>query len=125
MMIYFFDTYALVEVVKGTSNYEKYKTSTIITTLLNLMELHYSCLQDLGGERAKTIFDSLKEFAVDFEEQDVINANIFRYSQNKKGKKISYVDSIGYVLSIKYGVKFLTGDREFKDVENVEFISSV
>jgi len=31
-------------------------------------------------------------------------------------------DSIGYILSIKIGVKFLTGDKEFEDLEKVEFV---
>jgi uncharacterized protein len=119
---YFFDTYAFVEIVKGTGKFEKYKDSKIVTSLLNLMELHYSCLKDLGKEKAQEIFSELTEFTIDIEEQDIINANYFKFNQNKKGKNISYVDSIGYILSLKNGIKFLTGDKAFRDIENVEFV---
>ena len=31
-------------------------------------------------------------------------------------------DCVGYVVAKRVGVKFLTGDREFKDMPNVEFV---
>ena len=39
-----------------------------------------------------------------------------------KGSSYSHVDCIGYILARKFNVKFLTGDREFKGLENVEFV---
>ena len=39
-----------------------------------------------------------------------------------KDKKLSYVDCIGYVFALELGLKFLTGDNEFKDLVNVEFV---
>ena len=40
-MNYFFDTYALVEVVKGNENYKKYADLTFTTTTLNLSEFYF------------------------------------------------------------------------------------
>jgi predicted nucleic acid-binding protein len=119
---YFFDTYALVEILKGTPSYEKYKNSKIVTTLLNLMEVHYSTMRELGVEKAVLFFNELKSFTIEFSEADILSANYFRYNQNKTGKKFSYIDDLGYVIALKKGIKFLTGDEEFKDVENVEFV---
>lgn len=52
---------------------------------------------------------------------DYINASRLRLSENRTGKKLSLVDALGYSYSIKLGIKFLTGDREFSGMENVEY----
>ena len=44
---FFFDTYAFYELIKGNLNYKTYdKEIIVITTKLNLMELHYGLLRD-------------------------------------------------------------------------------
>ena len=35
---------------------------------------------------------------------------------------LSYVDYIGYILAKQRNVKFLTGDKEFENMDNVEFV---
>ena len=116
---YFFDTYALIEIIKGSKNYEKYKDAKVVTTLLNLMELHYSTMKEFGKEKALMFFNELRGFMIEFGETDIINANYFKH---KQGSNISYVDALGYVLSVKNGVKFLTGDKDFENVDGVEFV---
>jgi hypothetical protein len=32
------------------------------------------------------------------------------------------VDALGYSYSRKLGIKFLTGDKEFSEMENVEYV---
>ena len=39
-----------------------------------------------------------------------------------KNKRLSIPDAIGYIISKKLGVKFLTGDNDFKNLSNVEFV---
>ena len=39
-----------------------------------------------------------------------------------KKRDLSMTDCIGYAIAKRLGIKFLTGDKEFKDFENVEFI---
>ena len=39
-----------------------------------------------------------------------------------KNKQISIPDAIGYIISKKLNAKFLTGDKEFKDMVDVEFV---
>ena len=52
-MRYFFDTYALVEILKNNPNYIKYFEEIITTSKFNLAELYFSLLRDLGEEKAK------------------------------------------------------------------------
>ncbi|MEK6898667.1 MAG: PIN domain-containing protein [Nanoarchaeota archaeon] len=118
---FFFDTYAFYEIIVGNSNYEKYKKDVvIITTKLNLMELHYGLLRTEGKEKADEKYDSYIQFAVEITDPIVKMANEFRL-QNKE-KKLSYVDCLGYTLAKAYNVRFLTGDMQFENMENVEFV---
>ena len=39
-----------------------------------------------------------------------------------KHKNLSIPDSIGYITAKRLGIKFLTGDEDFRNFENVEFI---
>ena len=48
------------------------------------------------------------------------DAAIFKLSFPKK--KYSWADSVGFVAASKSGLKFLTGDSEFKGMQNVEFV---
>ena len=117
---YFFDTYAFYEIIEGNKDYEKYNEVSIVTTKMNLMELHYGLLIKRGKEEADKIYYRLVKFAIDIEDNIIILANEFRASMKKR--KLSYIDCLGYVIARSNNIKFLTGDKEFKYLENVEFI---
>jgi len=118
---FFFDTYAFIEIVKENENYKSYKKDVgIVTTILNLMELHYSLLRTVGKEEADKHFDRLLPFVIQIPNEVIKKANEFKVINRKR--KISYVDCIGYVFSMRMNIKFLTGDKEFKGFENVEFV---
>lgn len=117
---FFFDTYAFFEIMQGNKNYAPYKKCSIITTRLNLMELHYGLLRLYGKKNADTYYDRLLEFTVFFDDATVKKASLLKFF--KKKKNLSYVDCIGYVLAQRMDVKFLTGDRQFADMENVEWV---
>lgn len=118
--IYFFDTYAIIEIIKGNPSYEKFKHEKIITSLLNIIELHYSILKSVGEDFAKEIMVEYAKFVIPINLEVIHKANKFRFKNIKK--KISTADAIGYILAKKASVKFLTGDKEFENVENVEFV---
>ena len=118
---FFFDTYALFEIVHKNPDYSSYiKNIGIITTKLNLMELHYRLLSLYGKEIANIAFERFLSFCIDFLNEDIKDANEFKLL-NKKAK-LSYIDCLGYMIAKKRNVKFLTGDKEFKDRVNVEFV---
>ena len=118
--IYFFDTYAIIEVIKGNENYTKFKNMKIITTILNLIELHYALLKNFDEGKANYFLEKYLNYIIGIDLDIIKEANKFRLKNIKK--RISTTDSIGYVLSIKNGIKFLTGDKEFENLENVEFV---
>lgn len=118
---FFFDSYAFFEIISGNPNYEIYtKNIAIVTTRLNLMELHYGLLITEGKEKADYYYDLYSKFVVDINDDIIKGANDFK--KTMKPKNISYIDAIGYILAKSRNIKFLTGDKEFKELENVEFV---
>lgn len=116
----FFDTYALIEIIHGNPNYLKYRNLKIITSKLNLMELHYRIFSIYGIEYAEKAYQKFLQFVVDIPDEAIKKANIFKHAHKKQ--KLSYVDCIGYVLAKLHNVRFLTGDKEFERMKNVEFV---
>ena len=118
---YFFDTYALFEIVVGNHNYARVTNNVkMITTRMNLMELHYQLLTRYSKEYAEKVYAGFKEFVIDVSDEEIQLANEFR-ATNKKAR-FSYIDCIGYIMAGRRGVKFLTGDKAFEKLENVEFV---
>ena len=117
----FFDTYALLEIIKGSQNYDPYRENMVfLTTKLNLMEMHYVLLRTVGKEEADKHYEWLVDFSVEVDDEVIKAANDLKLFL--KDKNLSYIDCIGYIIAKTAGVKFLTGDRQFKDLENVEFV---
>ncbi len=124
MSEYFFDTYALICLIQEKENYLRFSDSIILTSRFNLVELYYSVLQDYNDKKAKEIYLKFKNCLVEIPDDIIFRAMAFRLKTKKENKKsnISYVDCIGYECSKANKVKFVTGDKEFKDFENVEFV---
>ena len=121
-MVYFLDTYAIIEFLKSNKAYLKYFKQRSITSRLNLMELYYKSLRDFGKELADKFYSMFLTFAVDFSDDAIKEAMEFRLKMRKEGKDFSYTDAIGYIVAKKNKAKFLTGDEEFKGLPNVKFV---
>ena len=117
----FFDTYAFFEILKKNPKYSNFlEKFSIITTRLNLMELYYGMLKNYDSKIADYVYDYLLKSVVDIDDEIIKEAMHFKL-QNK-GSRLSYIDCVGYITAIKNNVRFLTGDKEFKGLENVEFV---
>ena len=120
---YFYDTYAIFEYVYGSPDYQRYfKPEIGITTRLNLMEFyyHYHLIDD---EYAKEVYLSFLPICVDFTDEELFSAMKKRHEMRKKKRlKLSYIDALGYTISLERGLIFLTGDEEFENLEQVEYV---
>ncbi len=117
---YFFDTYAIIEILKANPLYLKYKNSKVIITVLNLIELHYKLLRDFSEKLADEILSEYSKCTVTIDNAIIKEANEFKLINREK--RLSMPDVVGYATALRYGVKFLTGDKQFKGLRNVEFV---
>ena len=117
---YFLDTYALIEIIKDNKNYEPYKKGNLITTKLNLMEFHYFLLRTVGKSKADFNYNRLLPLTMEISDETIKRANEFKLLYKKR--KLSYIDCIGYIIAKMNSTKFVTGDKQFEEMENVEFV---
>ena len=121
-MAYFFDTYAIIEIINQNENYEKFKNETIITTGINLAELHYYFLKNHNEQTADYWLKNLDVELLGIDENIAVQASKFRFKHRKEKRGLSYADCIGYIISKEHNLKFLTGDHDFKEMDKVEFV---
>ena len=114
---FFFDTYAFFELIRKNAKYEPYKDANAITTQFNIAEFNYALQRD-NKPYAETVTRHRAKSVVEITIDDIITAMTFRL----QNKKLSIPDVIGYTVAKRHGVKFLTGDKEFEQMKNVEFV---
>ena len=117
---YFFDTYAIIEIMEKSISYEKFKDFKITTSVLNVGEIYNIILREKGKENADEWFKNYSFELLEITPDVIVKATYFRYLN--KSKNISSTDAVGYFLSLKHNLKFLTGDRQFENLANVEFV---
>ncbi|HLC78594.1 MAG TPA: PIN domain-containing protein [Candidatus Nanoarchaeia archaeon] len=117
---YFFDTYSIVEIINGNSGYEEYLGKPATITIFNLAEIYWVALREYTEEKANEIFSEYSKCVVKIPEEVLKDAIKFRKANKKKD--LSYADCIGYIYALRNKMKFLTGDKEFEVMKNVEFV---
>jgi len=118
--IFFFDSYAIIESIKGNPDYKRFENAGMVTTKMNLFEVCYFILRDFGEDKALEYMEQYSDSTIDFGIEVILTAAKLKLDR-KKGR-LSMVDCIGYVLAKIMGIRFLTGDEQFKDMENVEYV---
>ena len=119
-MKYFFDSYAIIELLEKAPNFYKYIDQTLIFTVLNVIEVTQFFLSKFGEAKAKEVCSQISKFAVEILDEDILRAVTFR--EEHKKKSLSYADCLGYTFAKSHNLIFLTGDDAFKDMTNVEFV---
>ena len=115
----FFDTYAIIETIKGNLSYKKYENHTPILNDFVIAELMHALLKEHDEKTSNEYADKYAVFSAPINHKTIKDAMVFRYKN--KQKNLSMVDCIGYFHAKELGIKFLTGDKEFKELSNVQF----
>ena len=115
---FFWDTYALFEITLGNEKYAPYASVGGVTTIFNIAEFNYNLKKERSKEEANKITDDFKSKTIKVEWEDVKKATDLKIKQ----KDLSIPDAIGYTVAKRLEIKFLTGDDDFKDFDNVEFV---
>jgi len=117
MVNYFFDTYAIIELLKHNPDYAPYKDCGFATTILNKIELHSWAVNAYG--------DAFGEILLAIPTHDITNdviRNATAFRLKHKRRNISYADAIGYAFARVHELTFLTGDKAFTDIPHVKHV---
>lgn len=117
---YFFDTHAMIEVSKGTESYAPFRDRPVFAHQSNIYEFIHKRLRDSREHEVRDIVRRMAPNLLEAETDDLFAASRFR--MENVSSRLSYVDALGYVLAKKHALRFLTGDRAFKGMENVEYV---
>ena len=116
---FLFDTYAIMEIINKNKAYEKYLDSDIIINDFIFAELCYN----LTKEKHPLLKETLDKYAQHIshaEPETIRKAMEFRLKW--KDRHVSIADCIGFMMAQELEIRFLTGDKEFELMENVEFV---
>ncbi len=116
---YIFDNYALMEIIEGNESYKPYLDSEIIINNFIFAELCYVLYRDkYKGARAH--IDRYAKHIASVKPEWIEEAMKFRLEW--KDRNVSITDCVSYIMAKKLGIKFLTGDKEFEKINDVEFV---
>ena len=118
--MYLFDTYAIIEIIKGNKKYFGYTDKKIIINKFILSELAYWLIRNHSYETASIYLSKYEYYLKDVDIETIKKAMLFRHKYKKQ--KLSMVDCISYMQAQSLGIKFLTGDKEFEKFKDVEFV---
>ncbi len=116
---FLYDTYALIELLNKNKHYENYADKDIVINEFVYAEFCYQ-MHVLNVVNPQQYLDEVKPAVIKPTLETIKKAMDFRY-KNKK-QKMSMADCISYIMAQELGIKFLTGDKEFENVEGVEFV---
>ena len=114
------DTYPLIEIALGNEKFASLLNEDVIITDTTIAEFYYVILQRYDFSTADFWYKKFAPYCASVNREILIKAVKFRYANKKKD--LSFFDCVGYIFAIENNHKFLTGDKEFKNLENVEFI---
>ncbi len=121
---YFYDSYAVLAYLSDHPSYRSYfEEDDGVLTKLNLLEVHFKLLSVHGGRAARQALQAFSRYLIDFSLDDIEKGMRVRRELRDKDLNVSYADAMGYYLAGKLGVKFLTGDKVFRSLANVEFVT--
>lgn len=117
--MYCLDTYALIEIAEGNPKFSFLIKEDIIIPSTTLAEFYWILLRN-KNEEAEYYIEKLRNFSVDVQKKILLKAQKFRYLNKKKD--LSFFNCVGYIFSRENNYIFVTGDKEFKNIEWVKFI---
>lgn len=114
------DTYALAEIGEGNPKFLQFLDKEILITDFTLAEYYSVLYRDGKEEKAVYWHKKLAAFCHAVNREVLIKS--LKYRIDHKKENLSIFDCVGYIFALENNLKFVTGDREFKNKENVVFI---
>ena len=121
--MFFLDSYAIIEMARGSPGYRPFTKQPAVTSRMNLLEVYYVLAQNGEENLAGAALEALGPHAVELSVDLIPRVANFRLHQlGATGRRLSYVDALGYVYARENGYVFLTGAHEFEGLPDVRFV---
>ncbi len=85
-------------------------------SIINLGEVYYITMRERGEQKAEEIFALIMLLPIQIIEADI--AATINASKLKSRYPVAYADCFAASLAISKGIKLMTGDPEFRKMEN-------
>lgn len=109
----------MMEIANEDINFIQYLNKDFVITETTLVKFFIVLLREGGEKVADYWFRKLEGYSVPVDKYVLKEAMKFKYEHKKQ--RISFFDAVGYIFSVKNGYLFVTGDKEFENLKNVEF----
>lgn len=119
----FADSYAIIEMLKGNRNYQSFRQELLVTTEFNICEVGFALCRDYPLDASRVLKKVRSRIVIQAtKDEDYCSGAGIRKQASAEGKKLSTIDCVGYAVANRLKMPFLTGDHEFKDMQNVHFV---
>lgn len=115
------DTYVLVEINNGNPKFVDLLDKDTVITDLTMAEFYADLYRNYNEKTADYWHKKLSIFCKPVSRDILIKAVKFRIENRQK--HLSFFDCVGYIYALENNMKFVTGDKEFKNREGVLFIN--
>ena len=114
------DTYALIEIHNKNPKFLVYINENVIITDLTLTEFYGTLYRKYNIQTAEYWYKKLVSISQSLSKETLIKA--MKYKIDNNTRNLSFFDCAGYIFAKENNFKFVTGDKEFKNKEDVEWI---
>ena len=114
------DTYALVEMYNGNPNFLPLLREEVVITDLTLAEFYGDLYRKAGREEAEYWYRKLLPLCRSVSKDILVKAVRYRIDYHKDN--LSFFDCVGYLYAQENKILFVTGDKEFRHREGVQFM---
>ena len=112
--------YALVEIHDGNPKFTPFLNEEIIITDLTMAEFYGVLYNRFDKITADYWNRKFKTFCVPVSQEILLKAAMLKVDLKKQG--VSLIDCVGYTFALENNMDFVTGDKEFEKMKNVQFM---
>jgi len=114
------DTYALVEMSKENDKFLHLKNYDFVITNMTMAEFYGVLYNRFDKITADYWNRKFKTFCVPVSQEILLKAAMLKVDLKKQG--VSLIDCVGYTFALENNMDFVTGDKEFEKMKNVQFM---
>lgn len=115
------DTYALIEFIEGNPKFQFLASEEVVIPDIIMAEFYAGVYRAEGLSRADFWYGKFCSLCRNVSCELLLKA--MRYRVDHRKENLSFFDCVGYIFARENGFIFVTGDKEFKTKEGVQFIT--